>query len=55
MKLLTMELAKLVDEVASGQGSVAALEEEIAATRASVADHQDAAKAKRGEYDEAKV
>jgi len=55
LKLLGMELSKLVDEVSSGQGSVAALEEEIEATRVSVAACQDGAKAKRREYDQAKA
>ena len=35
-----MELSKLVDEVASGEGSVAALAEEVAATKEAVEEHR---------------
>ena len=40
LKVLGMELSKLVDEVASGEGSVAALAEEVAATKEAVEEHR---------------
>jgi len=54
LKLGCMELEKLVDEVASGEGSVAALEEEVASLKAAVEAHRLAAVEKRSEYDAAK-
>jgi structural maintenance of chromosome 2 len=54
LKLGNLELEKMVDEVSSGDGSVAALEEELTNLKAAVEVHQTAAVNKRSEYDTAK-
>ena len=48
-KLASLELEKLVDELSSGEGSVAALEEELCALREAVETLKAAAVAKRAE------
>jgi len=47
--LASLELEKLVDELSSGEGSVAALEEELCALREAVETLKAAAVAKRAE------
>ena len=55
LKLVRMEAAKLAEEAESADGSVGALEEEIAALQVAVDEAAAAAAKKRADYDDAKA